>query len=436
MSSQVRCGLLIFFVVVTPLFTWWVLPKIPLSGSLGKLYSGGKSYPDSPLKFKQFHVGGDPTGLPKMTNVQVVDFNKDGKNDILACDASQNLVSLLTLNAKGNWDEKILAHHIPAPAHATVVDIDNDGDMDFVVSVLGNLMPDGRVIGRVELYEQQGETFKRHIILDNVRRVADVQPGDFDNDGDIDFAVAVFGNVRGEVLWLENKGDMKFQDHHLLNMSGAIHIPVADYDGDGDLDIVTIISQDDEELWGFINDGTGQFEKKRLWMTSNYDLGSAGLIKADLDKDGDIDLILPAGDNLEDMDAYPQPYHGCYWFENKSNKQGWKFELHRIATLGGTYGANVGDLDSDGDIDVVLVSMSNDWYDNKNASIVWLENDGNQNFTTWQIDNNPIHLVTVAIGDIDGDGRKDIVAGGLNMRKPYERIGRISAWLNLGKEKP
>ena len=80
--------------------------------------------------------------------------------------------------------------------------------------------------------------------------------------------------------------------------------------------------------------------------------------------------------------------------------------------------------------------MTNDWYDPKTASIVWLENDGTQNFKTWQIDNDPIHLVTVAVGDLDGDNRDDLVAGGLNLRKPYQRIGRINAWLNLKEDKP
>ncbi|HBL46345.1 MAG TPA: VCBS repeat-containing protein, partial [Planctomycetaceae bacterium] len=81
-------------------------------------------------------------------------------------------------------------------------------------------------------------------------------------------------------------------------------------------------------------------------------------------------------------------------------------------------------------------SMTNDWYDPKMASVVWLENDGKQNFKTWQIDSDPIHLVTVAAGDLDGDGRDDLVAGGLNLRKPFQRIGRITAWLNLQEDKP
>ncbi|WP_417380176.1 FG-GAP repeat domain-containing protein [Gimesia sp.] len=433
MSLKARALILLVLIIVIPIATWLALPTLPSLGQPAEIFSGGTTYPASPVKFKRATVGSKPVGLPLMTNVQILDFDGDGQNEIIGCDAGRGIVSLFKKDGSASWQEEVLLTDLAAPAHATVVDIDADGDQDIIVSILGNLMPDDRVIGRVELYEREGDGYQKHVILNDVRRVADVQPGDFDGDGDLDLAVAVFGYSRGSVLWLENRGDLQFRDHELLNAPGTIHVPVADYDGDGDLDIAAIVTQDEEELWGFENLGKGKFKKRRLWFTVNLDLGGAGLIHADLDQDGDQDLILPAGDNLEDLDAYPQPYHGCLWFENKGN---WDFEPHRISDLGGTYAADTGDIDGDGDLDVVLVSMTNDWYDPKTASVVWLENDGKQNFKTWQIDSDPIHLVTVATGDLNGDGREDLVAGGLNLRKPFTRIGRIDAWLNLQEDKP
>lgn len=159
----------------------------------------------------------------------------------------------------------------------------------------------------------------------------------------------------------------------------------------------------------------------------NFDLGSAGLVLSDLDQDGDQDLILPVGDNLEDIHSYPQPYHGCFWLENRG---AWNFVKHRIAHFGGTYAAAVGDLDGDRDQDVVLVSMFNDWDRKGHASVVWLENDGRQNFTTWQIADHPTHLVTVACGDLNGDGRDDIVAGGLHLVPPFQGFEGLSAWMS------
>ncbi len=394
-------------------------------------FTGGKSYPASPLTFSTLKVDEPPLGLPLITNVQIIDFNRDGRNDILTCDASRNCITIHEQDASGNWAPRPLIEDVAAPAHATCVDIDRDGDLDVIVSILGNIFPDDKVVGRVELFEQTPDGMVRHVILDQVRRVADVQAGDFDGDGDTDLAVAVFGYSRGEVLWLENHGSLRFEDHLLLTAPGTIHVPVADFDGDGDLDITAIVSQDEEELWGFENDGKGNLTPRRLWFTINFDLGSAGLVAADLDQDGDMDLVLPVGDNLEDYDAYPQPYHGCYWFENQG---GWTFKMQRIADLGGTYAAQVGDLDNDGDEDVVLVSMTNEWYEKKNAAVVWLENDGQQNFKTWQIASDPIHLVTVAVGDLNADGKLDIVAGALNFRRPYDRVGRVAAWVQGSRE--
>ena len=370
-------------------------------------------------------VGPDFDFRPTITNVQVADLDGDGRQEVLACDVQQNSVFLYSLGDSG-WVEKELATDLVAPAHATVVDIDTDGDNDLIVSVMGNLHPDDGVIGRVVLLENNGGSFEKRTILDDVRRVVDVQPSDFDGDGDLDLAVAVFGYLRGQVLWLENLGNGTFQDHELLVAPGAIHVPVADYDNDGDPDIATVISQEEEEVWIFENQGNGDFAKHRVFFTTNFDLGSAGLVQADLDQDGDADLLLPVGDNLEDKYSHPQPYHGCIWLENQG---GLKFDRRRLAHFPGTYGAAVGDLDQDSDQDVVLVSMVNDWDAPQSASLVWLENDGSQSFTQHVVARQPIQLTTVDIGDLNHDGRVDIVAGGLHVFRPFDRMGRISSWL-------
>ncbi len=424
---------LLIVAIVIPWIGWNTVPSFPaffatdpVAPSSG--FSGGTSFADSRLPLTKVALGGPFEIPPLITNVQITDFDGDGISDIVACDVVKNAVVWQRQSPLGTWQpEQILLDDLVAPAHVTVVDLNQDGSLDVVVSVLGNLWPDDGVVGSVVWGERVGDTFVRHVILDDVRRVADVQAGDLDGDGDLDLAVAVFGYARGEILWLENLGGGGFREHFILEGPGAIHVPLADFDGDGDLDIATGFSQEDEELYGLENLGSGRFAARLLFRTMNYDLGSAGLVKCDLDLDGDVDLLLPCGDNLEDRHAYPQPYHGCLWFENQGS---WKFEGHRIANFGGTYAAAPGDLDADGDVDVVLVSMTNDWERPENPSIVWLENDGQQNFQTWQIAGDPIHLVTVACGNLNNDNRDDIVAGGLHLGSPFERLGRITAWLS------
>jgi len=419
--------------VLLPLAIWLALPHLPLPPlrGLGDPYSGGSTFPQSPLRFSRDTVGSEPRMQgkygPQITNVQILDFDGDGIQDVLACDAQEDALFWYRQAPLGTWSEHRIAGDLDTPAHVTVLDIDQDGDQDIVVSILANILPSDKRIGSVVLLENKGNHFERRKLLDGVRRVADVQGADFDSDGDIDLVVAVFGYSHGQVLWLENDGTGQFLQHELIAAPGAIHVPVGDFDGDGDIDIVTVISQDEEEVWGFENLGDGKFRSRLLYFTFNFDLGSAGLVSADMDGDGDLDLVLSAGDNLENIYTYPQPYHGCYFLENKGN---WDFSCRQIAQFGGTYAADVGDLDGDGDLDVVLVSMLNEWHDLRHASVVWLENDGAAHFKPWQIDNAPTHLVTVGCGDLDGDGRDDIVAGGLHLIAPYDRMGRVTRWIS------
>jgi hypothetical protein len=109
---------------------------------------------------------------------------------------------------------------------------------------------------------------------------------------------------------------------------------------------------------------------------------------------------------------------------------GWKFKSQRIATFGGTYAAAVDDLDGDGDRDLVLVSMFNDWRAADPASVVWLENDGRQNFRPWQIAETPTQLSTVACGDLNGDGLPDIVAGCMPVLHDDPESRRLPVWIN------
>jgi hypothetical protein len=412
---------------------FWVPPGGP---SPTVLQGGVSRFPASPLAFKQSILGPEPSYRPLICNVQIADLDQDGIPDVIACDAQLNRVIWYRQAPRGHWEEHILGDRdLPGPCHATVVDLNGTGRLDILVSCLGSMTATSERVGQVVWLENCGkEGFKTHVLMDDLGRVCDIQTGDFLGNGKLDLVVAEFGYDTGRVWRLENKGAGRFREHLLLTAPGPVSVPVADFDGDGKPDIMVLVTQDWEELWGFQNLGGGQFKKRLLSRNVNFDLGSVGLVVVDLDRDGKPDLLWVAGDNMGLRHSYPQKWHGCFWLRNLGD---WKFDKRRIATLGGAYAAAVGDINGDGHPDVVLVSMFNDWHQPGAASVVWLENDGKQNFKTWQIADSPISLCTVACGDLNGDGRADIVAGGLFIVEPFDRLGRITMWLSdAGKKAP
>jgi hypothetical protein len=371
---------------------------------------------------------------PQISSVQVADLDGDGLSDILVCDAIRNQVSWIRQFPKGVYAEYPINGNILAPAHVELVDFDGDRDLDLVVASLGTLFPDNRRIGSVVILENDGaQQFTSHVVAQAVARVADVRAGDLDGDGDLDVAVAGFGYDQGETLWLENAGRWEFKPHILQRLSGAINAVVADINDDGQLDIVTLVSQEWEEIWAFVNEGKGQFAAKLLWGSTNQDFGSSWITVVDLDRDGARDILYSNGDAFDYAPANSRPWHGVQWLENRGQLQ---FELHRIADLSGASSPQAADIDGDKDLDVVVVSAHNRWDDTAAQSLIWLENNGRQQFTRHDVAKSPTHLITLAIGDLDGNGTADLVTGGMHISRPYDRMSRVTVWSNRGSAPP
>jgi hypothetical protein len=374
-------------------------------------------------------IGSLPKGdeRPQIAHVAIADLDRDGLNDVLVCDALRGVVSWIRQAPRGTYAEQTIGG-VAAPAHVEVVDVDKDGDLDLLVAALGFLFPNNNRVGSVIVFENDGrQRFTSHYIADRVARVADARAADLDGDGDLDVAVAGFGYDDGETSWLENTGQWKFEQHVLQRLSGAINALPVDLNADGRLDIVALISQEWEEIWGFINDGRGGFPPRMLWGSTNPDFGSSWLSLADLDRDGDPDLLYANGDAFEYAPPNSRPWQGIQWLENSGSLM---FEFHRIVDFQGGTSPEAADLDGDGDLDVLFVASNSDWDNPQSPSLVWLENDGKMKFTMHGIGTAPTHLLSVAIGDLNGTGRPDAVTGGMHISRPYDRIGRITAWLS------
>jgi hypothetical protein len=376
-------------------------------------------------------IGFEFTEPPLISHIQAVDLDQDGLLDVVVCDVRGNFVSWIRQYPAGTFTETILADDIIAPAHVEIIDFDGDGDLDIMVAVLGMLFPNNDKIGSVVILENLGDcTFRKHLIIDKIARVSDVRAGDMDGDGDMDLVLAQFGYDDGETRWLENLGNWEFRSHMLQFLSGPINVEIVDIDSDGDLDIISLVSQEWEEIYCFINDGKGNFQPKLLWGSSNQDYGSSGIAMFDLDQDGDMDILYTNGDAFDYIPPQGRPWHGVQWLENKGNLN---FEFRRICNFTGATNVRAADIDNDGDIDLFAVSAFNIWDDPQSQSFIWLENDGNMNFTKREIAKSPSHILVCEPGDFNNDGLIDVITGGMHTYPPFDRMSRITLWINNGK---
>ena len=376
-------------------------------------------------------IGMDFEEPPLIAHIQAVDLDKDGLLDVVLADDRGNFVSWIRQNPQGIFTETILAEDLIAPSHVQIFDFDMDGDNDLMVGVLGMLFPNNDKIGSVVILENDGQNnFTKHLVVDKIARVSDVRAGDLDNDGDMDLAVAQFGYDDGETRWIENLGNWKFESHIIQYLSGPINVEILDVDDDNDLDIISLVSQEWEEIYCFVNDGKGNFQPKLLFGSSNQDYGSSGIALSDLDQDGDQDILYTNGDAFDYMPPQGRPWHGVQWLENKGNLE---FEFHRLCSFTGATNVRAADIDNDGDLDLFAVSAFNIWDLPTSYSIIWLENDGNMQFTKHEISRDPSHLLTCEPGDFNNDGLVDVITGGMHTYPPFDRLGRITLWLNNGK---
>lgn len=425
--------ILFLLVIGLPLAFYIFQPRIPPLGKPMEVNRVVGSAPSSEVQFAHECLVDKPHYGQQYAHVGLHPSASGAGLDVIAADARLGQVVRLERGEDGlQWNTTVLGKDIGAPVRVASEDLDSDGDQDLIVSCAGSIESSDFLLGKVVWLENNGGSYQPHTILRHVRRVTDAQCGDFDSDGDLDVVVAVIGGeVQGQILLLENNGQQQFTDYELMSSPGTMRVPVRDFDGDGDLDFAAMVSGEDQQVWIFENDGKGFDHNRRqlAFSSTNFDLGFNAMIAEDLDQDGDQDLILTKGGSMYDTrKKYPKSWHGVHWLENHGKLS---FESKQIAEIPGASGLTSVDLDGDGDLDLAVTSQFNDWNVEDAGSVFWLENDGSQSFKPWQIADDPIQVATIASGDIDGDGKIDLVTGSVQTIRPFEKFGSVDAFLNV-----
>jgi hypothetical protein len=346
------------------------------------------------------------TSAASAYSVFAADMDNDGDMDVLSASYGDDTIAwyenTATFSFNPTWTTLSVNTDADGAEDIFVADIDGDGDLDIVAALNQD--------NQVAWYENDGDPsdggWTHHIIKDytdpcgSCGGIEDIFVADIDNDGDLDVISANGGD--DDVEWYANSGDgSSWTKHDIVSgeddADGASAVFAADIDNDGDMDIVAAFFMISKVAW-YENDGS---PSNGGWTTHNVNTpdnanGAEDIFVADIDNDGDLDIV--EADQLNNK---------VYWYENDGSPGDGTWTRTKIkAGLDGVYSVFVADMDNDGDMDVVSAVYVDD-------DIRWHENDGTPlgiNWNTYNIDTNVNGAVSVFVADIDNDGDMDVVS--------------------------
>ena len=287
-----------------------------------------------------------------------------------------------------------------------LVDMDQDGDLDLLSGwfYLAAWYPN----------DGHGNFGARTVIRDETFNGAgydEFAAADLDGDGDPD-VIGLSGSVFGptdKLVWFRNNGGGTFNPatenfiDALANENGVGHVAPADLDGDGDIDLVATqtapFGGDNRVVWYKNIDGAGSFSGKLTISTATQQLSDVAV--TDVDGDGDLDVV-----------SADYGFNAVRWHENTAgNGSAWTDHLID-ATASVSYFVNVADMDLDGDPDVLVATRVTN-------EARWIENTAG-NGSAWTnrlITGGVANPAATIAADLDGDGDLDVATASVNDNK-------------------
>ncbi len=252
--------------------------------------------------------------LERPINFEVEDFDNDGVDDILVAEFGKFLGGI-NIYTRKDTIRKLKIHSGSGPVKTIVKDVNNDGLKDFYVLI-------AQADESVYLFLNTGNLNfdkKRLLRLPAHYGTTNFELLDFDGDGDDDLICSSgdsgdYGMVLKPfhgIRLFENLGDDQYEQVWFHTQQGAYGTASADYDNDGDIDIASIgysasYLNKDKELFIYFENQSNKNEKWRF-KPHGYQ-GNANdcwilITSADVDNDGDLDVLLGANSKILNQEA-------------------------------------------------------------------------------------------------------------------------------------
>ena len=331
-------------------------------------------------------------------SVFAADIDGDGDVDVLsASKGSDEIFWHENLDAKGEFSEKkLISNEIDEGRAAVAIDVDSDGDLDVVSGSLRD--------SKVAWYENRNGlgTFGEQQVISADTFALSVTTADLDGDGDQDLIVTTIFDV----VWFENTNG-QFSDAQTISLFSADRVVVADIDGDGDKDVA--VPHNDNVSWYRNVDGKGYFDTAEL--VSDQIKGGSGIDAADIDDDGDVDIV--SASRVDNKIA---------WYQNLDGVGGFGEQQLVDQNAAGAWFVLLADFDNDRDADIaasVFEETAIEWYESDLVSGLSeplagdANSDGSVNFLDFLVLANNFGDSVVG-GVLDGDFDEDGVVSFLD----------------------